>query len=101
MQIHANKETITVLTETDIVAQLTVESQRNYKSRWSRSVGVTHLDQLGLPWTCWSPERLGAEAQLGLERTHLTVRAPRRLRLHMGPAIRATKGEKTLFTTRL
>lgn len=32
-----------------------------------------------------SPETLGAEAQLGLGRTHLTVRAPRRL--HKGPVI--------------
>lgn len=40
---------------------------------------------------CWSPETLGAQAQLGLGGTHLTVRAPRRL--HKDPAI------QTRFTT--
>ena len=61
----------------------------------SRSVWFIHLDQQWLSWMCWSPQRLGAEAQLGLDsRTHLKVRAPRRLRLHKAPVIH----EQTLIT---
>lgn len=55
------------------------------KASWS--VGVIHLDQLWFSCMCWSPDVLGAEAQLGLGRTHLTVRAPRRLHLPKDPAI--------------
>ena len=46
-----------ILTETDIVAELTVRTQRTQVS-WS--VGVVHLDQLRSSRVCWPPGRLGA-----------------------------------------
>lgn len=81
--MHAYKEN--VLTETDIVAFVTVMSQRNNESCVLVSRGIIRPYLRRILGMLWSPKTLGAEAQLGPGGTHLTARAPRRP--HTDPAI--------------
>lgn len=82
--MHAYKEN--VLTETDIVAFVTVMSQRNNESCVLVSRGIIRPYLRRILGMLWSPKTLGAEEQPGPGGTHLTARAPRRP--HADPAIR-------------